>query len=659
MEIRKTVCIATAFCTLTGLGLLSSSCEKNVITEDDGIISGELSTKMVSSFNGESVNGELLLMLSDEAFKIWSQGDSAAVADMVRGDLDLTDFRPALPVRPKNGKLAAELGLDKWFVASFTPDLDIAEAGAMLSLSRGVELVQPNRSGQIQPAGQVEHFTPDTKCEPVFMTDPYFRSQWNLYNDGSLDSRFRAGADVGATYAWNLCGGDPRVVVAIIDGPVKYDHEDLADNMWVNEKELRGTEGVDDDGNGYVDDIYGYNFALNCGSIDWSGEGELGHGTHVAGIIGAVNGNGKGISSVAGGVEDKGRGVRMMSCQIFYGSARSASDLQVGNAFIYAADNGACIAQCSYGYDGGTYKKDNDYINKWPFEYRGLKYFTDPSNANCPAVESNVAVFAAGNETSSYSSYPGALPLCISVTAFGPDGLPAAYTNYGLGCNIAAPGGDDNFGQSSKILSTGIEEINGDYAWMAGTSMACPHVSSVIALGMSYALQLGKHFSSDEFLAMVYASVNDINSSLANGVKQCPDGKTLELRNYYGRMGTGAIDAWQMLMQVEGIPSIIVECGKECRVDLKDYFGGGFETITFTSVETDAVYKDALGIVSASVDDGYLSIRCEKKGSGKIRVKAIAGGTYAGGPGGIGGTEIEREISILSRGVRGWNNGWL
>ena len=76
-------------------------------------------------------------------------------------------------------------------------------------------------------------------------------------------------------------------------------------------------------------------------------------------------------------------------------------------------------------------------------------------------------------------------------------------------------------------------------------------------------------------------------------------------------------------------------------------------------METDAVYKDALGVVSASVDDGYLSIRCEKKGSGKIRVKAIAGGTYAGGPGGIGGTEIEREISILSRGVRGWNNGWL
>lgn len=657
MEIKKTVCLAAAFCTLTGL--LLSSCENIIFTDDKGIISEEQSTKMVTDFNGDSVSGELLLMLSDAAFEIWSNGDSAAVANMVRGDLELTSFRPALPVKPKNSKLAARLGLEKWFVASFPPNMGIAEAGALLCLSPCVELVQPNRSGQIQPSGKVESFTPDTKCEPLFMTDPFFPSQWNLYNDGRIESYFKEGADVGAAYAWNLCGGDPRVVVAIIDGPVKYDHEDLADNMWVNEKELHGIEGVDDDGNGYVDDIYGYNFALGCGRIDWSGQGELGHGTHVAGIIGAVNGNGKGISSISGGVEGKGSGVKMMSCQLFYGDSRSASDLQVGNAFIYAADNGACIAQCSYGYDGGTYKKDNDYINKWPFEYRGLKYFTDPSNANCPAVESNVAVFAAGNEAATYSSYPGALPLCISVTALGPDGLPAAYTNYGLGCNIAAPGGDDNFGQSSKILSTGIDEINGEYAWMAGTSMACPHVSSVIALGMSYALQLGKHFSSDEFLAMIYASVNDINSSLADGMKQCPDGKSLELKTYYGRMGTGAIDAWQMLMQVEGIPSIIVECGKECRVNLNEYFGGGCETLTFKGVETDAVYKECLGIVSVSVDKGYLSIRCDKKGSGKIRVKAIAGGTYAGGPGGAGGTEIEREISILSRGVRGWNNGWL
>ena len=274
-------------------------------------------------------------------------------------------------------------------------------------------------------------------------------------------------------------------------------------------------------------------------------------------------------------------------------------------------------------------------------------------------MESNVAVFAAGNESASYSSYPGALPQCISVTALGPDGLPAAYTNYGLGCNIAAPGGDDNFGQTSKILSTGIPEINGEYAWMAGTSMACPHVSSVIALGMSYALQLGRHFSSDEFRSMVYASVNDIDSRLTGGIKTCTDGQTINLKSYYKRMGTGAVDAWQMLMQIEGVPSIIVESGRECRVSLEEYFGGGYGTLTYTGVEVDPVYESALGITSLSVNGGYLLIRCDKRGSGKVRVKAIAGGSYAGGAGGTGGTSIEREISILSRGISGWNNGWL
>ncbi len=98
---------------------------------------------------------------------------------------------------------------------------------------------------------------------------------------------------------------------------------------------------------------------------------------------------------------------------------------------------------------------------------------------------------------------------------------------------------------------------------------------------------------------------------------------------------------------------------RECRVSLEEYFGGGYGTLTYTGVEVDPVYESALGITSLSVNGGYLLIRCDKRGSGKVRVKAIAGGSYAGGAGGTGGTSIEREISILSRGISGWNNGWL
>ena len=662
MEMKHNYRYAASLLSMICAGSIFQACEASLSeseTEMRQEIPATLSSKIAGDAEGSFVDDELLLMVSEEAYHYWEVGDSVALADMVRTDLRLDYFRPALEVLPKNEKLARQLGLDRWFVSGFDAGTDAVSIATRLASSHSVEAVQFIKTGSCAPSGTVDKYAEDTRSNPYFTNDPLFHYQWNLYNDGSLDTYFSSGADVGATYAWNLCGGDPRVVVAIIDGPVKYDHEDLADNMWVNQKELQGTEGVDDDNNGYVDDIYGYNFAQGKGAIDWTGPGELGHGTHVAGIVGAVNDNGKGISSIAGGVRGKGNGIKLMSCQVFYGGTRSASDLQVGNAFIYAADNGASIAQCSYGYDGGTYKNDNAYINIWPFEYRGLKYFLDPSNSNCDAVESNVAVFAAGNESSSYSAYPGALPQCISVTALGPDGLPAAYTNYGLGCNIAAPGGDDNYGQTSKILSTGIPEINGDYAWMAGTSMACPHVSSVIALGMSYALQLGRHFTSDEFRAMVYASVNDIDSRLTGGIKTCPDGQTINLKSYYMRMGTGAVDAWQMLMQVEGVPSIIIESGKECRVSLEEYFGGGYGTLTYTGVDVDPVYESALGITSLSVNGGYLSIKCDKRGSGKVRVKAIAGGSYAGGPSGTGGTSIEREISILSRGISGWNNGWL
>ena len=111
------------------------------------------------------------------------------------------------------------------------------------------------------------------------------------------------------------------MIVAVVDQGVKYDHEDLAANMWVNEAELNGTPGVDDDGNGYVDDIYGYNFTKETGELDFSAE--LMHGTHVAGTIAAVNNNGVGVCGIAGG-SGRGDGVQIMSCEIL-GKSESGS----------------------------------------------------------------------------------------------------------------------------------------------------------------------------------------------------------------------------------------------------------------------------------------------------------------------------------------------
>lgn len=135
-----------------------------------------------------------------------------------------------------------------------------------------------------------------------------------------------AGADINAQDAWAITAGNPGVVVAIVDQGVKYTHPDLAANMWINTQEKNGATGADDDGNGYIDDIYGYNFVTR-GAVSWDREvwvggenkGDSGHGTHVAGTVAAVNNNGVGVCGVAGGT-GRNDGVKLMSCQIFSGN---------------------------------------------------------------------------------------------------------------------------------------------------------------------------------------------------------------------------------------------------------------------------------------------------------------------------------------------------
>ena len=656
------------------ISLMTISC-----TKDAGVVEGEktmeaeaiLEHKLVGNTMDKCEEGSLLLFLEEETIARIEKGDIEAVKSEIFLGGDVVSFEPAL-VTPKNERLARELGLHRWYSVKFDESIPVRKFAKEVAPSKHVNAIEFNT---------IVSLASDLKAHPMSMgnmadtralepmssfNDPYAKYQWNLHNSGdeAIAKTAREGADVGVLDAWELCTGSSDVVVAVIDGPVQYNHPDLAAAMWVNEAELNGVEGVDDDGNNYVDDVYGYNFnttGYSGGKINWTTEGESGHGTHVAGIVAAVNNNGVGISSIAGG-SGSGDGVRIMGCQVFDG-AFAASDRDMSNAFIYAADNGACIAQCSYAYDPRSFDSDNAYINHTSIEYNAIKYFVNPENCNHSAIGQNLAIFASGNETTSNSGYPGALPICVSVTAYGPDYLPTGYTNYGRGCNIAAPGGDYSIGNSvSQILSTCIKDAVGDdYAWMEGTSMACPHVSGVAALGISYAAKIGKKFEGDDYRHTLLTAVNDINSLMLEGTKPYNGvADAVVLKNYHKRMGTGALDTWRLFMLIEGTPSVQVTAGERCSVDLKEYFGGSATDITYRGIEVSDEAREALGIKGdPKMDKGLLVIRCDKCGSAKIKISAIAGGGQLGGGNNIGGTEITREVSIISRGVSSTNGGWF
>ena len=652
---------------LAAIAVAGISCTKE-ISRSQSAESDALVSKLIDNGSAEAQEGELLVKFDASTAEAISSGTSSFSAE----GIEITSLSPALPVRPKNLEAARKYGLDRWFRVTFDETIPVRTAAEKLSSSSEIQALQynsfiePVRPEKVVPY-EGEVITKAGTDMPF--DDPYSVHQWNLINNGG--SGAVAGADVGVKDAWRLTAGDPSIVVAVFDCAVSNIHADLSKAVWINEAEKNGTSGQDDDGNGYIDDIYGFNFVganlnkqpVKGNRLNWSNG--YGHGTHVGGIIGAVNGNGKGVSSIAGG-SGNGDGVRLMSCQIFDGD-NSTSDSQSAAAFIYAADNGACIAQCSYG-NYNVIRTDDEYINGnkdkgiagASLENAALLYFMDPSNSNHESLEGNIAVFAAGNHSNPYSCYPGALPYVLSVTAFCRDFTPGSYTNYGPGCKIAAPGGEiigtSDF--SGMILSTGVsnaatqspavEGSNGkqdyNYVYMQGTSMACPHVSGVIALGIAYAKKLGKKFKRDEFTSMLLTSVNDIDSYLPDGNK------------YKGKMGAGAVDAWKFLMSIEGVPSIMVKAGNTASIDLSEWIGSEVDEL---SVSIDEASRKSLGLTSDPViKGGKVEMNCSKVGAGKITVSASVGKDPEMEDG-IGNMEFSREFSIVARQYVAANGGWL
>lgn len=575
-------------------------------------------------------------------------------------------------VFPDNGKRSV-YGLERWYLAVPGDGRSAADVAASLSALDCIETVEHDvqyvtaAESEAVPCFGVRNVMTKASAQAAF-DDPMLAGQWHYRNigDRNIAESSVAGADINVTDVWRkITGGDREIIVAVIDEGVKWSHPDLAANMWTNPGETEN--GLDDDGNGYADDIHGYNF-VSGGPLTWDGEKDTGHGTHVAGTVAAVNNNRTGVCGVAGGT-GKGDGVRIMSCQIL-DNGKGGTPSVVARAIRYAADNGASIISCSFGYAGGLYSSDlafrngNSGLNS--IEYEAIMEFE--ATRNNDVLDGGIAVFAAGNETKAYASYPGALSDVICVTAFGPDFLPSWYTNYGAGCNIAAPGGEPYLkpvSARSWVLSTlPSEKIGSDYGYMYGTSMACPHVSGVAALGLSYAKKLGRKFTVKEFKSLLLSSVNDIDAGLSSAFKDYgPEGDAVVAPSpgtYKGKMGTGAIDAWRFMMNIEGTPCILAECGKMQGLDLSEWFGAASSRLTYGALEYSDEDAETLALAETPyMKRGKLYIHPENCGSMRMKINAVGGGSTVGGDSAAGGMAFSRTVSIIVRNTPGGNGGWL
>jgi len=328
--------------------------------------------------------------------------------------------------------------------------------------------------------------------------DPLYPLQWSLNNTGQdypASGKYNLppgtpDCDIDAPEAWDIHTGSSEVIVAVVDTGVDYNHRDLEANCWVNQAELNGTAGIDDDGNEYIDDIYGYDFI----NVDNDPIDDHGHGTHCSGTIAARGDNGLDIAGVCWNT-------KIMALKFLDADGEGYISDAV-TAVYYAAEMGADVISCSWGspYDSETLKEALDYAHS-----QGV-----------------MIVAAAGNDNSDSAHYPAYYENVIAVAATNSNDRKAPFSNYGGWVDIAAPGVDV---LSLRASRTAMGTAHDDYTTIAsGTSMACPHTAAVIALIIS---------------ARPDASANVVAARLF----ETADDKPAQNPGFDGMLGAGRVNA--------------------------------------------------------------------------------------------------------------------
>jgi subtilisin family serine protease len=392
------------------------------------------------------------------------------------------------------------------YTLSLAKDANVVDASNKLVKLECVQSVQPNYVYQA-------HATP---------TDESYSDQWGLQL-------------IQTASAWDLFTGNNAVTIAVLDTGVDWGHQDLAANIWINTGEIENNN-VDDDGNGYVDDRRGWDFTAylygrsyvdpedeekittyyfwkpednNPGVDDSDPFGLDPHGTHVAGIAGAVGNN-----SVSGGTNTVGV---LWNCNIMAlqaGAPWGLESVWITKGLRYAADNGAQVINMSFGGYGG----ENGVVCE------ALQYAHEKGVVLCAS---------AGNGYDMRPSYPASLDNVISVAATDENDAKADFSTYNELVDISAPG--------VEILSTVPNNSYESVGW-SGTSMACPFVSGAAGLVIGYGETLGKKFTPAQVEYILEQSADNIDA---------------ENPNYLGYLGAGRLNVSNALIVAQNTPAMI------------------------------------------------------------------------------------------------------
>jgi serine protease len=419
-----------------------------------------------------------------------ASGSGIPSLDDVLVAIGTTSLERAFKLRPGLSRRAQAIDLERIYYVYFDSDEDVTQVARRLSRDQAIEYAEPVPMNY-------SHGLP---------TDALYEFLQHL-------------PQIKAAEAWAVHRGQDGgqdVIIAITDAGVEWYHPDLAANIWNNPGEdangngrtiieRDGTwifepgdlNGVDDDGNGYVDDLIGWNFSSRGSNDPNTGDD---HGTHVAGIAGAMTDNGIGVASIS-------HNVKLMPVSTFDSSCNCLPNAY--QMLIYAAENGAHIINASWG--GTSYSRANEEVIRY---VRSL---------------GSIVVSSAGNMNSAVMHYPDGYPGMVSVASVAVTDQKATYSSFGARVTVSAPGGQNAMFADGGILSTGN---NGTYVRYQGTSMASPMVAGLLALVKSYRPE----WTNEQVIKQVIGTADDL--SAVNPA-------------YPGMLGAGRINALRALTETE------------------------------------------------------------------------------------------------------------